>query len=538
MYEVYNDRIFDLLSSPTMNAPQMTTRQGVALQKGMMRRPLLFKNTEMSPERKVVAGLRKIVCGSYEEAMMVLETGLTERRVAGTGSNSVSSRSHGFFCIEVQRKTSDRGYYHLSTRGDWRGSTLSIVDLAGSERARNAKTTGSTLAEAGKINESLMYFGQCLQVQSDCQQDGSKPIVPFRQCKLTELLFSNSFASPSHQATSRMPQKAIMIVTADPQGDFNATSQILRYSALAREVTVPRIPSVTSAIMGGANHQAKLLQSGRLTQEPSFCAEELDYAAHEIFRLNEECGHLAMKLAEEEIRKTEVELRLHAAEERMETIEQGVREECWAEMEERIEEEKHRWREAWEQERLQGEKYVDGKIEIVKKSSAGAGEMFEIHEDALGERIEEVERENEMLRAKVNALEREMHSRSPTKKVKAKGVETREKVVLRESGANSNPFLASLRVGEHADIWGKDQELVYLKMQTHKEQIRVADMSPRKLSLRSSSAGLRYGVEGAAVDECGSENVAPVPVGPSQLMKKQRKLTPRMRDLGRLEDLC
>jgi len=37
----------------------------------------------------------------------------------------------------------------------------------GSERARNAKTAGATLAEAGKINESLMYLGQCLQMQSD-----------------------------------------------------------------------------------------------------------------------------------------------------------------------------------------------------------------------------------------------------------------------------------------------------------------------------------------------------------------------------------
>lgn len=43
----------------------------------------------------------------------------------------------------------------------------------GSERARNAKTAGATLAEAGKINESLMYLGQCLQMQSD-NQDGAK----------------------------------------------------------------------------------------------------------------------------------------------------------------------------------------------------------------------------------------------------------------------------------------------------------------------------------------------------------------------------
>ena len=128
MYEVYNDRIFDLLSlSMTPGGPQASTRQGTQLQKDLRRRPLLFKSTETSPDRKVVAGLRKVVCGSCEEAMMVLETGLNERRVAGTGSNSASSRSHGFFCVEVKKKVAPRKHNGAS----WIGGTLSIVDLAG-----------------------------------------------------------------------------------------------------------------------------------------------------------------------------------------------------------------------------------------------------------------------------------------------------------------------------------------------------------------------------------------------------------------------
>ena len=361
MYEVYNDRIFDLLSNSSTANP-MSTRTGAALSKGLMRRPLLFKNTEMSPDRKVVAGLRKIVCSSYDEAIMVLETGLTERRVAGTGSNSVSSRSHGFFCIEVKKNTQLQNYGRYAA-DVWSSSTLSIVDLAGSERARNAKTTGSTLAEAGKINESLMYLGQCLQVQSDCQHDGSKPIVPFRQCKLTELLFSNSFPASHHTGTYRTPQKAVMIVTADPQGDFNATSQILRYSALAREVTVPRIPSVTSTMVGNNRYN---LNNGRTTpQDNYFSAQELEQATNEVHRLTDECNALAMRLAQEEILRTEAELKLQAQEERMLVTEQEIREECWAEMEERIEEEKERWRRAREEERSRGERFVDGKLEIL-----------------------------------------------------------------------------------------------------------------------------------------------------------------------------
>lgn len=173
MYEVYNDRIFDLLSgSATFSKP------GNQQQK---RRALLFKSTEHSPDRKVVAGLKKVVCGSLYEALMVLETGLTERRVAGTGSNAVSSRSHGFFCVEVKKRRRAPG-------GVWSTSNLTIVDLAGSERARNAKTAGATLAEAGKINESLMYLGQCMQMQSD-NQDGSKVgrVTKTIRCSLTEV---------------------------------------------------------------------------------------------------------------------------------------------------------------------------------------------------------------------------------------------------------------------------------------------------------------------------------------------------------------
>lgn len=112
MYEVYNDRIFDLLSHPRSL-------------KELRRRPLLFKSTELSPDRKLVAGLRKIVCGTYEEALTVLETGLMERRVAGTGSNSVSSRSHGFICIEVKKRPQG------ATSSSWNGAQLTIVDLAG-----------------------------------------------------------------------------------------------------------------------------------------------------------------------------------------------------------------------------------------------------------------------------------------------------------------------------------------------------------------------------------------------------------------------
>lgn len=138
-----------------------------------------------------------------------------------------------------------------------------------------------------------------------------------------------------------------MIVTADPLGDFNATSQILRYSALAREVTVPRIPSVSDTILSSSS-SSRGQASGR-TSPNSVPSEELERAIAEIARLSTDCHILSVKLAEEEIVREELEMRLGSAEEKCLMIEQEVREECWAEMEERVNEERRRWQSAWDE---------------------------------------------------------------------------------------------------------------------------------------------------------------------------------------------
>ncbi|KAJ4382191.1 hypothetical protein N0V86_002522 [Didymella sp. IMI 355093] len=404
MYEVYNDRIFDLLTGNAMKSKHPNVK----------RRALLFKSTEQSPDRKVVAGLTKIICSSFEEALMVLETGLMERKVAGTGSNAVSSRSHGFFCVEVKKR--DAQY-----KGPWSSSQLSIVDLAGSERARNAKTAGSTLAEAGKINESLMYLGQCMQMQAD-HQEGSKNVVPFRQCKLTELLFSNSFPSTTRSTQHIPPQKSIMVVTADAQGDYNATSQILRYSALAREVTVPRTPSYTSTLPTGPRPGTAC--SGRST--PSALLDELESSATEIARLQQELSVFALRLSEETARRKAAEQSWAAAEDRMASLEQEIRDECYLEMEIAVDQERRRWQATLDNEQDNQQAHLDSKIDVVIKATKAQMRLedpVKVYEDPdpeVRERNEELERENEMLQAKVEQLEREAMGRSasPIKKMR------------------------------------------------------------------------------------------------------------------------
>ncbi|KAI0998690.1 hypothetical protein K3495_g9507 [Podosphaera aphanis] len=403
MYEVYNDRIFDLL---TPAAPSKST-------KDFRRRPLLYKHTELSPYRKVVAGLRKILCSSMKEALNVLEIGLQERRVAGTGSNSVSSRSHGFFCVEIKKRNRSTKF------APWRGSSFTIVDLAGSERARDAKTQGATLVEAGKINESLMYLGQCLQMQSDVTNTNKPNLVPFRQCKLTELLFSNSF--PSNNITStpsyRNPQKAIMIVTADPFGDFNATSQILRYSALARETTVLRIPSATSTIQvhSNASHQSSILHVGNRNNHGETERETMEIAALEIARLSDEISGLRVELACETDRRIEAEAHLESLSERIIEIEAEVREECFHEMEKRMEIELLRWKATWAAEVDLKDEHLDRKLEIYTRSVEGDAMDEEDKENINRGLTEDLETENARLRREIESLNFKLRTTSPSR---------------------------------------------------------------------------------------------------------------------------
>ncbi|KAK6715902.1 hypothetical protein SNK04_006855 [Fusarium graminearum] len=415
MYEVHNDRIYDLLTPAVKSAASKEPR----------RRALLFKSTELSPDRKVVAGLRKVICSNYTEALTVVETGLQERRVTGTGSNSVSSRSHGFFVFEVKKRTRGR------KPGPWGGSKFTIVDLAGSERAREAKTAGATLAEAGKINESLMYLGQCLQTQSEAASSSKPNIVPFRQCKLTELLFSNSFPSSSSSqplAPRRNPQRGVMIVTADPRGDFNATSQILRYSALAREVAVPRVPSITSTILSPTqnrsisptlnhNHLRPVVPSHHVSYRnytPQMNIDDratMEVAALEIARLSEEADQLREEVDRQAEARFTAEAHLLTMEDRMLDLEAAIREECANEFEQRLALEMARWKNSMSIEQERTEEHWDRKIEVLERGLAADEDGDK--ENVL---IEDLEEEVDRLRRENGILKRELASRSPTKR--------------------------------------------------------------------------------------------------------------------------
>lgn len=263
-----------------------------------------------------------------------------------------------------------------------------------------------------------MYLGQCMQMQADNANSSTPSVVPFRQCKLTELLFSNSFThTPNNPGGYSKPQKSVMVVTADPLGDFNATSQILRYSALAREVTVPRVPSITNTILAGTAAPPR-----KSDNASSALQEELEHALAAIASLRADLEVTQMRLDEETRRRQEAEVSWQAAEDRMYEIEAEVREEIWSEMEAQMALEQRRWRAARDEELDRNDEHMDRKLDLMArgidmyKSPSDDKENAGANDDG---RVAELEDEVGMLKERLAANEREKESqRSPSKKMR------------------------------------------------------------------------------------------------------------------------
>lgn len=302
-----------------------------------------------------------------------------------------------------------------------------------------------------------------------------------------------------------------MIVTADPHGDFNATSQILRYSALAREVTVPRIPSITQAMLTAAAAAAQAAQQcssplaspihSRPFSPPSYPQllssppivrnisalsspgsdvhrTTMEAAALEIARLSEDLEYLRGALDTERAAREEAESHLLSMEDRMVELEQAIREDCTNEFERRLEIEMARWRATMQVEMERGEEHWGRKIEVFERSlgvtltAPFSDDGLSGDEDKENVLVENVHQENERLRRENDVLRRELAVMSPSKRVPlqergsdASIVAARAKPTATETGS---PRPARMARG------GDDEDSLRLKL----EKLRVSDDQP------------------------------------------------------------
>eukprot|EP00897_Mesotaenium_endlicherianum_P003595 jgi/Mesen1/3263/ME000019S02683 len=104
-----------------------------------------------------VEGLSEVAVASAADVSLLIVRGSANRRVAATGMNAESSRSHSVLtcCVTSHFKVEGRS----ATRSATRYARLNLVDLAGSERQKHTGAQGERLKEAASINKSLSQLG-------------------------------------------------------------------------------------------------------------------------------------------------------------------------------------------------------------------------------------------------------------------------------------------------------------------------------------------------------------------------------------------
>ncbi|KAI1139104.1 kinesin-domain-containing protein [Hypoxylon sp. FL0543] len=154
-YEIYNDKVFDLLEPPEKRTPS-----GLPLR-------------AEANGKTVVAGLSERPCQDLKDFERLYIEANNNRVTAATKLNAHSSRSHAILRVKLTQATGDMV----------RESTASAIDLAGSEDNRRTDNGKERLIESAAINKSLFVLSQCI----DAISRGDRRI-PFRESKMTRIL--------------------------------------------------------------------------------------------------------------------------------------------------------------------------------------------------------------------------------------------------------------------------------------------------------------------------------------------------------------
>ncbi|KAH0780880.1 hypothetical protein KY290_000478 [Solanum tuberosum] len=121
-------------------------------------------------------GLAQVAVSSTSEFQQAFSCAVQKRKVAHTGTNDVSSRSHVLVTLYVSTPTCHDTRNVITAK-------LNLIDLAGNQDNRRTCNTGIRLQESTKINQSLFALSNVINALNNNQ-----PRIPYTESKLTRLL--------------------------------------------------------------------------------------------------------------------------------------------------------------------------------------------------------------------------------------------------------------------------------------------------------------------------------------------------------------
>ena len=252
--EIYNEKIHDLLSPPTVvsiGAPPLEE----------------IKLREDSKRGVFASPLKEEIVQSPTQLLRVIARGDQCRKTRSTQFNAQSSRSHAVVQIVVESreraplagKANEKRAAIIP--GGVRVSTLSMIDLAGSERAADSKERQK---EGAHINKSLLTLGTIISKLSGDKDGNGNPTdkdgkhLPYRDSKLTRLL-QPALSGNSLVSILCTIQTGSAGSVATASGHAGETLNTLKFAARAKNNIVSHAKRAEEALGGAGDGGSRVL---------------------------------------------------------------------------------------------------------------------------------------------------------------------------------------------------------------------------------------------------------------------------------------